>query len=153
LIAELPQAPAATCRCDRAPSRRRDAAAAEGSIILASSNVDQDLTFEQALRRARSGGHDAFRKITDHVCEQIGLRGQSLKAVGDWEDGAEQSIVKLLAGPPDHETLKYVGAWYGLMGDQRAVFTFQPCRQGQDSVHQIQVPEADVGKVRALASR
>jgi hypothetical protein len=134
----------------RPRSRRRDA---EESKILVSSNVDQGLSFEQALRRAQSRGHDAFRKLTDQVVEQIGLRGKGLKAVGDWEDGAEPSLVNLLAGPPEPETLRYVGAWYGLLGYQRAVFLFRPSPQGPDSVYQIQVPETNVGTVRALASR
>ncbi len=124
----------------------------DGSMTAHTGNVEEGLDFGSALKRAQSGNHKAFKEITDRVTAQLGLKGQSHVAVGDWEDGAEESILGVIKDPTDLDTLRYVAAWYGLLGNQRAVMVFSPHPQGLDSTYTIQVPETNLGKVRQQLS-
>lgn len=125
----------------------------DSALVATSSNTDPDMSFDEALRKIQSGDHQVFKKITDQMAQQVGLHGKSYHAVGDWEDGAEQSVINEIPEPVDMDTLRYVGAWYGLMGNQRAVLVFKPEPHGLDSVYQVQVPETDISKVRARLSQ
>lgn len=122
-------------------------------MIGASSNTEENLSFDEAFARVQSGDQKVFKEIADQMTRKMGLRGTSYSAVGDWEDGAEQSILTQIPDQVDMDTLRYVGAWQGLTGNQRAVLVFRPDHGGLDSVYQIQVPETDVAKVRAQLSR
>jgi hypothetical protein len=113
-----------------------------------SPNTEENLAFEDAYQRSQSSNQQAFRKITDHVLKQLGVKGQSYDAIGDWVDGAENSVMQEINDPSDPDTLRYASAWYGLLGNQKAVLIFHSLRDGPDSVYSMDVPESDITKVR-----
>jgi hypothetical protein len=117
-----------------------------------SGNQDTDLTFEQALHRSRSGDQKVFRQHLDGMIKQQGLKATSHTAIGDWEDGAEHSVLSQFDGTADRDRLKYLAAWSGLLGNQRSVLLFHPDPQGLDSSYDIKVPETDLMKVRQALS-
>jgi hypothetical protein len=139
-----PQQPAPAAFTPEEPAQPR---------LAHSENTEKELTFDQALKRIKSGNHQAFKNITTNLLTQVGLNGHVTSAVGDWEDGAEQSLLTLLKDPTDEDTLRYVGAWYGLLGNQRAVLVFHPQRQGLDSVYTINVPDTNLASVRQQLSQ
>ena len=114
-----------------------------------SPNTEENLSFEDAYQKSQSSNQQQFRKITDHVLKQVGLKGKSYDAIGDWIDGAENSVMQELSESPDPDTLRYASAWYGLLGNQKAVLVFHAARDGPDSTYTIDVPETDVNKVRS----
>lgn len=117
------------------------------NLLAFSPNVD-DLSFEDALARTRSGNQKAFKKIIDHIGEQIGVKPQTHDAVGDWSDGAENSLLQYFKEPLSADTLDYIGAWYGLLANQKSVLRFQPQHGGLDSVYEIEIPNSDLGQIR-----
>ena len=127
-------------------------AAPPQAAVFASGSTEEGLGFDQALKRASSGNQKAFLQMTDERMTQIGLKGRSVSAVGDWEDGAEHSVVREVGPETDFDTLKYAAAWYGLLGNQRSVLVFKPGQSGADSTYTVRVPETNVGKVREQLS-
>jgi hypothetical protein len=124
----------------------------QSALVASSSNTEQDMSFDEAFKRSQSDESVSFRKIADGFMAQLGLEGKNDTAVGDWEDGAEHSLLTSLPPDVDIETLKYLGAWYGLTGNQRAVLVFRPEQRGLDSVYEVETPETDVQKVRQALS-
>jgi hypothetical protein len=116
--------------------------------VVASPNTDDNLNFEAAWQRARSGNQKAFRKIAEGILEQLGVKGHTADAVGDWEDGAENSIYQKIDNPPSPDSIRYAAAWYGLLANQRAVLSFYPQHDGTDSLYTIPIPNPDVAAVR-----
>lgn len=110
----------------------------------------EDLNFEQAHSRFHSSNQAAFRKIATEVAQAVGLPNhQTHDAIGDttrW--GSEPAVVQRVGGEVDPNQLEYAAAWYGLLGHQKSMLTFQSHPQGPDSVYQIQVGEPDTKKVR-----
>lgn len=125
--------------------------AAEGpsALVASSSNTDRDLSFEQALQRSQSGDQKVFRQHFGGLVEQLGVKGQVHSAVGDWEDGAEHSVLGTFEPNTDAETLRYIAAWAGLLGNQRASLMFASDPHGVDSVYTVQVPQTDMRRLRA----
>jgi hypothetical protein len=123
------------------------------AYLAFSPSTEENLSFETAYARSRSGNQKAFQKITDHVLGQIGLKGKSHNAVGDWEDGAENSVLQIIDNPHDPEQMRYAAAWYGLLGNQRAVLHFRPDNAGRDSVYNIKVPETRLDQIRSQLSK
>jgi hypothetical protein len=114
-----------------------------------SPNVDEGLTFEQAYQRLRSPNQKAFRQISEDILQTAGVNDYKVyDAVGDWSDGAENSILHVLHNPPAPEVSRYLAAWHGLLGNQKAVLHFT-AGEGQDSVYQVFIPESSANKVRA----
>lgn len=117
--------------------------------IAVSPQTEAGLSFEDALQKYRSANQAAFRKLTDHIRKSLGLEGTSHDAVGDWQSEAENSVLQQIKPESAHpDKVKYAAAWYGLLGNQKAVLYFLPGRNGQDSVYQAEIPQTDVAQVR-----
>ena len=119
------------------------------SFSMFSPNTEENLSFEQANERVRSGNQASFRKMTDHVLRSVGVKDfKTFDAIEDWNDGAENSVVQMIPGGADPKTIDYAASWYGLLGNQKSVLTFHSDPQGPDSVYQLPVQETDTNKVR-----
>lgn len=116
-------------------------------LLAFSPNVD-DLSFEDALARSRAGNQKAFKRVVQHINEQVGLKAHLSDAIGDWSDGAENSILQTITEPVDSKTADYLASWYGLLANQKAVLAFTPLHGGLDSVYQIELPQTDLGQIR-----
>lgn len=117
------------------------------ALLSLTPNTD-DLNFEEALARTRSSNQKAFKKIVEHINEQIGLKAHIHNAVGDWSNGAENSLLQSIREPIDPKTTDYLAAWYGLLANQKAVLAFNPHHGGLDSVYEVEVPSTDLKSVR-----
>lgn len=141
---------------DRRPGRfqfrRRYAAEGDSALVATSQNTESDLSFDQAVQRANSGDQKVFKQSLHQFVQQQGVKGQLHNAVGDWEDGAEHSVLGTFDPTTDRDTLRYLAAWSGLMGNQRAALMFHPHGDGLDSVYTVQVPDTNMGKVRKALS-
>jgi hypothetical protein len=143
-----PPQPAEAAPGQGQPPVASPAPAPQQAQIAFSGNTDEGLSFESAWERARSGNQKAFRKIAEGVLANLGVKGRTQDAVGDWSDGAENSVLQTIDDPPDRETIRYAAAWYGLLGNQKAVLAFYPQHDGADSVYTLTIPHSDLRAVR-----
>lgn len=116
--------------------------------VFASDNTDEQLDFNQAMERTRSANHKSFVKSVDQIRQKLGLVGKSYSGVGDWVDGAEQSVMQVIDKPQDPHTLRYAAAWYGLNANQKSVLVFHPEQGGKDSTYTVSVPHTNLEQIR-----
>jgi hypothetical protein len=119
--------------------------------LFASPNV-YDLTFDDAYKMSHSGQQKAFKGIVGNFLKQQGIKASTQDGIGEWSDGAENSVVQEFHEPHPPERMEYIAAWYGLLGNQKAVLTFQPSRDGTDSMYTIEVPEHNIALLRKQMS-
>ena len=97
-----------------------------------SPNLEEHIDFGVAKKNLDSENQGRFRVVTDEIDEKLGVASVSTSAVGDWVDGAENSIVSLSYGTPPAQ-LSYSAALKGLFGNQKSVLTFHE-GEGNDAV-------------------
>ena len=119
-----------------------------GAMIGVSPSTEDSMPHEKAFKNMSSNNFKAFKKKVDSLRKQIGLQGTTQEALGDWVDGAEESLMQTLTHSQNPEQIRYLAAWYGLMGNQKAVLVFNPHYQGPDSTYQLDVPETNLGTIR-----
>lgn len=123
------------------------------SAVMASPNVSEGLSFDQAYTRSKSGNQKAFEKITSGILENLGLKAKTHSAIGDWEHGAENSLYQNIPhktglSPQTVKTINYAAAWYGLLANQQSVLTFHAHPKGPDSLYEFDLPNGDLNKIR-----
>jgi hypothetical protein len=126
------------------------APAQDGSAYLfLSANTDENLSPAEALRRLRSNEQAVFRQLAGDILRQVGAaRADVVDAVGDWSDGAENSLLAVVPVPPDLATLRYAAAWFGLLAGQKGVLAFRPGNGGPDGLATLDVPGRDLARLR-----
>lgn len=118
------------------------------AFTFQSPNVLEDTKFAHAVKALRSSEHAAAVAKSKEIDSRLGLTGRIFNAIGDWADGAENSIVTEYDGDVDPEKVKRAAALRGLAWRQKAVVSFVGDPDGPDSVHDIKVSGADPVEVR-----
>lgn len=108
----------------------------------------QELSFDAALHALRSQDHQEFRQTAASVFEKLGLPFSQEDAIGDWVDGAENSLVQSVHGDHDLNKSRLAAAWVGLLGKQKSVLHFVADPRGPDAVYHAHVPVTDLGLLR-----
>ena len=114
-----------------------------------SPNVEENLNFDQALTASKSGNQLLYKRITDDIDSQLGYKNKSYTAIGDWSDGAENSIFNEIEKVNSFDELKYNAALKGKIGKQKSVIAFMVDNTGKDSLFQTVVKESDLDKLRS----
>jgi hypothetical protein len=111
------------------------------AVLFFSSNTEDGLSLRQAIDRLSHPAHERCRTLAEKALRQLSA-GPALvhDAIGDWEDGVENSLLVVLPRSPDAGTLRRAAAWFGLIGDQKAVLAFRPERGGRDVLATLVVP-------------
>ena len=113
---------------------------ASPAVLFLSPNTDADLSLEESIRRMGMPEHLRFRRLAARILLELSVGpGQVHDAVGDWDGGVENSLLVVLAQPPDADTLRCAAAWFGLAADQKAVLAFRPDRRGADVLVSIEM--------------
>lgn len=115
-----------------------------------SPNEEENLDFAEATLRLESENHKRFRMVTDDIDRNLSLKGEAFDAIGDWSDGAENTIYKEFTEVPDYDTLRYSAALKGKRGNQKAVIPFIVEEGGPDSVYRFTVEDSMNSVRRAL---
>jgi hypothetical protein len=118
--------------------------------VAVSPNTAEGLSFEQAAEASESSNQKAFRKIIQEMLRAQGLKGQTYDAIGDWRDGAENSLLQEITDATDPATVEYLAAWYGLLANQKSVLVFHPDHSGKDSFYTLSVPATDMQALRQV---
>lgn len=131
------------------PTEKQDLVFAKGGIFY-SPNENENLSFGEAEKNLSTKEHEYFKLITDKIDEELGIKTTNLSAIGDWVDGAENTIFAEVDDVPDLETLKYSAALKGLIGNQKAVLVFIEDQKGNDGKFILDFLISPDDTVRAL---
>jgi hypothetical protein len=130
------------------PEAQTDTSGTAEAYALFSPNQEENLSFEEAAHRLGSESQQQLKVIAADVVKQAGLKGERpVNAIGDWSDGAENSIIEPIRGEVNPDALKYAAAYIGAIANQKAVLTFTT-GDGPDSVFRMHVNGTSGGKLR-----
>jgi hypothetical protein len=134
----------------RSGSGERDSVA----YLFLSANTDERLSVAQAFDRLRSPVHAHFRGVVGAILDQLEVgRYRVVDGVGDWSDGAENSILVKFADATDENTLRYAAVWFGLLANQKSVLAFVADPAGPDAVLTLDLPTRDMQLLRNTLDR
>ena len=114
-----------------------------------SPNVEENLTFDDALARLDSGNQILYNKIGQDVDQQLGYQSQSFNALGDWSDGAENTVFNAIQKVNSFEELRYSTAVKGKIGKQKAVIPFMTNPGGADTLFMADIKGIQLPELRA----
>lgn len=120
----------------------------EEGFSFYSPNKKENLTFDDAVAALKSEEQMTARKLADEIDADLKLKKTVDDAIGDWADGAENSIFERFLGPLSPDDLRYSLAQKGLANEQKAVIGFTREKGGPDKLYVVSVPEKDLAKVR-----
>lgn len=111
-----------------------------GGVTFASPNIHElpKMTAAHAIATAQaqlaSKRQKLFEQASADVDQKLGLRGQTLPAIGAWMDGAEGTTV-FTAPTASAGQLKLSAAMKGYLGQQKAVLSFESDPKGPDVLY------------------
>lgn len=105
-----------------------------------SPNVKEDVKFDTALSNLGTSEQAQFIATSNDVLDQLGVKHSAENAVGDWKDGAENSVMQTIEGEIDRATLRYSASLIGDLAQQKAVLTFLHEAGGKDALYQMELP-------------
>ena len=139
------------------PNQERDASGkwtgggGAGGEILVSPNIKENMNYEEAKKMTDSPEHARAVSIAKDAIKKQDMDGKVESGVGDWEDGAENSIKIDVKGVKDFDQLKYTASKLGASLNQKAVVAFQKKKDGPDILHKISA-DRPMDEVRKILS-
>lgn len=116
-----------------------------------SPNVTEDMRLDEAIRSLRSDRQTALVDYEKTIDEKFGLEGKYQAAVGDWADGAENTVVATYKVPPTWAELEANAALKGLAADQKAVIPFLVQKDGKSFLHEVTL-KSDLRTAREIVA-
>lgn len=129
-------------KCGRHPSGKD---VSEGFF---SPNTEENLTFEQAYQRLNSPEQQQAISRAQFLIKSVFGQGTVQSAIGDWQDGAENSALVTVPGH-DKRALDYTMATLGKELNQKSVLSFTHDETGSDRVYSLQTNQ-DVQTIRKV---
>lgn len=136
------------------PSQARDQSGkwtSEGGQIMVSPNIKENMNYEEASKMLTSPEQARAVSIAKDLIDKQKISGKIESAIGDWEDGAENSVKIDVKGIKDFEQLAYTASKLGAMLNQKAVVAFQKKKDGPDILHKI-TADKPMDQVRKILS-
>ena len=139
------------------PNQERDASGkwtgggGAGGEILVSPNIKENMNYEEAKKMTDSPEHARAVSIARDAIKKQDMDGEVESGIGDWEDGAENSIKIDVKGVKDFDQLKYTASKLGASLNQKAVVAFQKKKDGPDILHKISA-DRPMDEVRKILS-
>ena len=139
------------------PNQERDASGkwtgggGAGGEILVSPNIKENMNYEEAKKMTDSPEHARAVSIAKDAIKKQDMDGKVESGIGDWEDGAENSIKIDVKGVKDFDQLKYTASKLGASLNQKAVVAFQKKKDGPDILHKISA-DRPMDEVRKILS-
>ena len=118
------------------------------AIIFSSPNIREDLTFEEATKLLNGSEHARTTRVCADQAEQLGLAVTARKAVGDWSDGAENTICSEVSNAKSYEEVERLAAMHGLASNQKSVIPFFVESDGPDAVYKVTIPRGNSTEIR-----
>lgn len=143
---------AAKVRCIPAsgkPGRSKKPNEPKSGYGFYSPNTEEGLDYKQALAKLSSKEQSKFKDASESILKDVGVKDFTLSnAVGDWSDGAENSLMMRVGMIDDPELIEVSACMIGKSANQKAVAAFVGDPDGPDSLWEIVVPETDMAKIR-----
>jgi len=114
-----------------------------------SPNIEESLTFEEAAKRLTSGDQARYKMIGQDIDAQLGHQSEAISAIGDWSDGAENTVFNTIKQVKDFDELRYSTALKGKIGNQKAVIPFMAEEGGADSLYMTEIKGVSMEDLRA----
>ena len=105
------------------------------SYIFVSPNRRANLTLGEASRGLNSGEEVALILATRDLSCRLGVRATVVKAIGNWSDGSEHSV--LIKVVDDEAAVRYAGAWLGWRFGQKGVIHFRTDKSGRARMYVV----------------
>jgi capsid protein/predicted ABC-type ATPase len=112
-----------------------------------------DMNFDDAVKAMNDPGQEQARTISQHIDGAVGIEHSvSQNGIGDWSDGAENSVVSEVGGFDDFDQLRYSAALKGKALNQKAVLAFQ-VGDGKDAIYNTIIPSNDLNEIREVLDK
>lgn len=119
------------------------------AVLFLSANTDENLTLNEAQRRLTSPRQQQFRRRAEALAAGAGLhRIHVTDSLGDWSDGAENSLLVQSNIDARMATLREVAARFGLEARQKSVLVFRADRTGRDQTAFVDLPPLALSIIR-----
>lgn len=118
------------------------------AFSFVSPNVREGLTFEQARQALETPRHTGMKRNFEIVDKNLKVQGSSKSALGDWADGAENTVF-WEGRSPGRDTLIYKEAVKALMSEQKQYIWFEVGKKGADALYEIRYKGIDPVDVKA----
>src|SRR5690606_2249240 len=119
-----------------------------------SPNTLEGLDYDAAVSRIKTPEHtEAVSRLHDINRVEGVNNARVYSVVGDWADGAEDSIVNEIYDAVDDVTLDRISAQFGLDHKQKGVLKFVVDPDGPDSVYTLEFKSQSVPEVREMLSQ
>jgi hypothetical protein len=113
-----------------------------------SPNIEENISFLDAQKRLTSENQARYKSITEDIDKNIGIKSTQENAIGDWSDGAENTIFNTINNVKNYEELRYSAALKGSVGNQKAVIPFIEDVAGKDSLYITEITNIDINALR-----
>ena len=143
--------PATDGRGESAPESGQRQGEVKFSAIFASPNEQDESSYADALREVKSDDQRLFKLYGEEIDDLLGLKATESDAIGDWEDGAEASLVTQIDGPVDMEKLKLAAALKGVQANQKATLVFSEEEGGPHKLIEMVLP-VEMAEARDILS-
>ena len=141
---QVPGMPSATAAAAARMTSPATIANVSDAYQFYSPNVAENLTFEEASKRLTSSDQARYKMIGQDIDTQLGLQS----ALGDWSDGAENTVFNTLNDVQDFDQLKYSTALKGKIGNQKSVIPFLAQEGGADSLYMTEIKGVPLEELR-----
>lgn len=123
----------------------------KGFVAVSPNDWDAEMSFDEAAESIRSEKHQTSHAITDDIFDEMGLEHTTHDALGDWADGAEDSLLVEVEAPESMDQMKYVASLTGKFFNQKGALSFIVDEKGVDSFYKINIP-VEKGDINAIRS-
>jgi hypothetical protein len=107
-----------------------------------------EMGFATALHEMHGPNQDRAHKIAQNIDDQLAMFTKSHDGIGDWSDGAENSVITEVDEATDFDELRYNAALKGKIMNQKAVLAFKVDEKGSDAIYRMTIPNSDLETIR-----
>ncbi len=130
----------------------------DDAYVFASPNTKEDMTLGEVVAATDSQEHARIKSVFDETLAARNANAKTTTAIGDWADGAENTVVVDLRGAANYDEVKSIAADLGVNGakagaPQKAVVPFVAEAGGPDALYDFVLKGMDLDQARdALTS-
>jgi len=111
------------------------------------SPTTEPMNFDEAVKAVNSSKQVDAHLVSGHIDNALNLNSTAHDGIGEWKDGAENSVIHEITGLKDFDELRYAAALKGRALNQKAVLAFE-AGDGNDAIHKTTVPTDNLQEIR-----
>lgn len=111
--------------------------------VFVSPNTEEGLDYDQAVKKLGEPEHIQGRATVQKIADTQGVKGKFTDGIGDWADGAENTLIGRFDPAHTVNQLRDVAAEAGLALDQKDVLAVRPNTEGPGTLTTFSFPASD----------